>query len=496
MAISTAVDLTAVARVVGIQTAFKDLRGSNILFLPQSVGIVGQGSTASTFSTTKARHTSAFSVGSAYGFGSPVHLAAKQLLPANGDGIGTIPLTVYPLEDDDEGVAAAGDITPSGTPTVSASYRVRISGQLSAAFVIAVGDSVADRVTAMTDAINANLDMPVIASDDTTEVGITAKWKGASGNDIFIEIIGSTTAGNSFAITQPTGGLVNPDVQSALDQIGDVWEVNILNCLEVADTTALDAYNTFGEGRWGALTRKPCLVFTGGNEATVSSATTVSDARKTDRVNVLLNAPGSPNLPLEIAARQLARIVKVAQADPARDFGSQSVSGIIPGTDAQQWTYPDKDLAVKSGASTVDVKDGVVTISDVVTMYHPTGDPTPGYRYVCDFYKVATIIFNLNYQFVRPEWDGAPLIPDDQATVNPNAKQPRSAVAVVCAMIDQLGLAAIISDPETAKKNTFAAINDQNPKRLDLSTTIQISGNVNILSIDFNFGFYFGSVVA
>jgi hypothetical protein len=60
-------------------------------------------------------------------------------------------------------------------------------------------------------------------------------------------------------------------------------------------------------------------------------------------------------------------------------------------------------------------------------------------------------------------------------------------------MLDSLGLNAIISAPETAKANTAAAINDQNPKRLDVSTTVQLSGNTNIISVDLNFGFFFGA---
>ncbi len=82
-----------------------------------------------------------------------------------------------------------------------------------------MGDSVADIITAATAAINATLEMPVIATDATpgtsTEVGIASKWAGTSANDIVIEIVGPTTAGVSFAITQPVGGLVNPDVDDA-----------------------------------------------------------------------------------------------------------------------------------------------------------------------------------------------------------------------------------------------------------------------------------------
>ncbi len=79
MPISSAVDSSAVARVLGIKTAFKDLRGGGILFLPQRVAVVGQGSTASTYSTDKKQVTSALEVAQTYGFGSPLHLAVLQL---------------------------------------------------------------------------------------------------------------------------------------------------------------------------------------------------------------------------------------------------------------------------------------------------------------------------------------------------------------------------------------------------------------------------------
>jgi phage tail sheath gpL-like len=495
MSISTAVDLSAVARVVGIKTAFKDLRGGGVLFLPQRVAIVGQGNTAATYDTTKRQVTSALEVAQLYGFGSPVHLAALQLLPVNGDGVGTIPVTVYPLEDAGTGVAAAGDITPSGAATGAASFVIKINNMESAQFTVADGDSVATITAAMTTALAAELNLPMTAADNSTDVALTSKWKGASANDLYIEVVATSedNSGITFAITQPTGGLVNPDVDDALGQVGDVWETMVLNCLDIADTTTLDKFSTFGEGRWGALTRKPLIVFTGNTATTVTAATAVSDARKTDRTNSQLVAPGSNDLPLSVAARQLARIVKVAQNNPPRDYGSQDATGLTPGADGDQWTYIDRDAAVKKGSSTIEVKDGVVNLSDTVTFYHPSGDPIPAYRFVCDIVKLQNIIFNLNLIFATDEWDGAPLIPDDQPTINPEAKQPKMAVAAANALIDSLGLNAIISDPKTAKENTVAQINEQNPKRLDVALTVQLSGNTNIISVDLNFGFYFGT---
>ena len=189
----------------------------------------------------------------------------------------------------------------------------------------------------------------------------------------------------------------------------------------------------------------------------------------------------------------MARIAKLANNNPPHDYGSQDATGLTPGTDGEQWDYTLRDQAVKGGSSTTEVKDGVINVSDVVTFYHPTGDTTPAYRYVVDIVKLQNIIFNLDLIFANADWDGAPLIPDDQHTTNRDAKKPRTAVAEMGSMLDSLGLNAIISDPVTAKANTFAEIDSQNPKRLNAVTTVQLSGNANIISVDLNFGFFFGT---
>lgn len=486
------VDASADARVVGISTEFRDLRAGGVQYCPQRIAVFGMGRNDVTYSSTKRQVTSAKEVGDRYGYGSPLHLAVRELFPKNGDGVGTIPVTVYPLQQGYEASTATATITPGGTQTKQASYRVRCGGVQTAAFVIDVSESVASRCDKIVAAINAVLEMPVEAADGTTVVNLTAKWDGPTGNDIVVEVLGDLYGG-TFTIVQPSGGLVNPTVDDALDQVGSTWETMALNTLGIDDDTALDTFQEFGEGRWGELVRKPLVVFTGYADDELGDATGVTDARSDDRVNSLLVAPGSPNLPFVIAARQLARIAKVANNNPPKDYGAQKATGLIPGTDAQQWDYSDRDTAVKAGTSTIEVRDGVVTIADVVTMHHPDGEDPPAYRYVCDIVKLQNIIYNLDLIFSAEEWASAPLIPDDQPTVNPDARKPKSAKAAVCALLDNLGLQAIISDPKTAKENTSASINSQNPKRLDVSTTVQLSGNTNVKSIDLFFGFFFGS---
>lgn len=493
MAISTAVDAGAVARVVGIQTIYKNTRVNGVAILPQRIAIIGQGSSAAVYSEDRRQITSATEAGNLYGHGSPIHLAAKQLFPTNGDGVGTIPVTVFPLTDEEASTAAIGSITPTGAPTQSGSYRIVINGIQSEPFVIPAGAAVANILAAMTTAINAVLDMPVVAAAGAAKVDLTSKWKGESANDILVAVDGPTGSGVTFALVQPTGGLLNPSVAPALAKIGNVWETFVLNCLNLEDSDALNAYQDFGEGRWGALTRKPLTVLTGTTLTSANDVSAITDARKTDRVNVALPAPGSPNLPFVVAARELARIAVVANNNPPRDYGSQAATGLIPGADGLQWDYPTRNMAVTRGASTTEVRDNVVTISDVVTMYHPTGEETPAYRFVTDIVKLQNIIYNIDLEFVGTKWDGAPLIPDDQPTVNPDAKKPKMAVAAIATIAENLGLEAIISDPEYTKKNTVAQISTQNPKRLDIRIPVKVSGNANIISVDLEFGFYFGT---
>lgn len=582
------VDASAVARVLGVETKYQDQRGAQILYLPQRIAVIAQGNTDASYSSTKFQALSAADVGAKAGFGSPAHLAMLEIKPPNGDGVETIPVDVFLLQQAAGATAASGDVTPSGTQTRSSSYRLRAGGVRSAPFVIKQGASVTDILGALFAAIQAVLEMPIVATPAygtvtgaaaganvgnavlsalsvaggskprpgvykltvtagalnggtlkmtdpdgyivSTSVGVTgapqtvggitftltdgatdlvvgdsytvtvpatkldivSKWKGASANAIKLVIEGDSY-GVTWAFTQPANGAGNPVLSGALAQFGSTWYTQALNALNVDDTSALGEIATVGDGRWGDLVHMPFMSYVGQNAAAMVDATAVTNVRKTDKVNVQIPSPGTDDLPFVVAARALARIAKVANDNPARDYGGQKLTGRNPGPDAVQWDYPTRDAALKAGSSTVEVRDGVVTLSDVVTMYHPTGEEPPGYRYVCDIVKLQNIIFNLSLIFASEGWEGAPLIPNEQPVANPAARKPKDAIAAVNAMIDNLGLAAIISDPDAAKKKTRAWIDSQNAKRLNVEIVVQLSGNTNVKSVTLNFGFYFGT---
>jgi phage tail sheath gpL-like len=493
MATSTAVAASSRARQVGILQQFKDLRGGSTVFLPQRVGVIGQGSTLSTYSTDKFVATASQEVGNKFGFGSPLHLAALQLLPINGDGLGSVPCTFYPLQDDGSGVAATGSITPVVSQTEIAAYKLIIGGVDTASFTIAIGATVADVTASITTAINSTLNVPVTAVDNSTDVDINAKWKGASGNDISIIVEGSATAGTTFGITAMATGAVNPDVDPALAQVGDIWETLYVSCFDIADTTTLDKYQTFNEGRYLPLVNRPAVFVSGLTESDVNTAIIIPDARRTDRSNSAICMPGSREMPLTVAARAVARAAARSNSNPAYATTLMNLSGLEAGTDGQQWTVAQREQAFQGGVATTEKRDGVPYISDFITFYHPTGDATPSHRYLVDICKVSNIVYQFKLEFESLKWAGVPLIPDNQPiNTNTAAKRPRTAVTAINGITDGLAANAIVSDPDFAKANTFANISESNPNRLDISYTCKISGHVSIISVDLNWGFFFG----
>jgi phage tail sheath gpL-like len=487
------VSATVIARVTGVDVQYRNFNVGRAQFLPQRLAIIGQGNSVSSYSTDRIQVFSAGEVGAEYGYGSPLHLAALQLFPASGDGIGGIPVIVYPLEDDVAGVTAAGSIECVGVATETVSFYVECGGLISNLITILVDDTAAVALGKIKTAINAVLAMPVIAGTvGAGSLPLTAKWAGASGNDISINIVDAVVAGLTFSSSAFAMGAGNPDVQDALDLIGATWETMILNCMNYDDTTTLDLYSDFNEARWGVLVKKPLLVASGCVDD-FATRPAVTDARKLDRTNFLIQSTGSQELPFVIAARGLAKdIMPTANSNPPQNYKG-FLTGLDAGDDIDQEDYAERDAAIKLGASSSIKVGSVAQLDNIVTMYHPDAEGLyPAYRYVCDVVKLQNIIYNVRLIFEADEWKGAPLLDNGTPTKNPTAKQPKNAVTALKNLAENLADDAIISDLAFTLANVTATIDAQNPKRINTSFPVKLSGNTEIISNDIYFGFYLG----
>ena len=67
---------------------------------------------------------------------------------------------------------------------------------------------------------------------------------------------------------------------------------------------------------------------------------------------------------------------------------------------------------------------------------------------------------------------------------------PGDAITALRNLADSLALNAIISDADFTKANITSAIDGSNPKRLNTTFPVKLSGNVEVNSTDIYFGFY------
>lgn len=488
------IDQSAIARVLGIDVKFENFNLGQALYLPQRVTVIGQGNTAASYDLLKTAVISSGQIGSKYGLGSPIHLAIKQMFPDNNDGIGGIPVTVIAVEDGT--TEADGEIAVTGTlETVQSVGTVTLGGIVSKQFVSVIDETPTTLAVKIKAAIDAILDMPVITG--VLAVGVlplTSKWKGESANDISIQIDFDSDSALTIASTAFSNGAANPDVDPALAKIGNVWETMILNLMNYDDTATLTKYATYGEGRWNQLVKKPCVVISGTGDD-FATRTAITDARKDDRINFLGVSVGSLELPFVIAARALAKDIAVlANNKPAHNYIGK-LTGLVAGADALQETDATRNLSVLAGSST-SIKVGTVAeLSDTITMYHPVDDPQSAYRYVVDIVKLMNVLFNV--EVILQTFKGKPLAPDIVVTADPDAVQPKDVVAVLSDLADSLeqGQSMIIVDSGFTKQNITASINVGNPKRLDSTFPVKLSGNVEVNSNDIKFGFFFGTAV-
>ena len=509
MSVSTAISPDARARVVGTKVLFQNLRPLGLDFLPQRIAVLGvpQWSKLDNGEVDSAKKTilSVEEAGEAYGYGSDIYDMVKQLLPADGNGVGTIPITVYPIMQQVGGAPllepdSSGTITVAGTDptTVEGQYIVHINGHSTDVITVPIGSTPTNVAALLEAAVDAVFDMPATANALAAVCEIDPKTSAPHNDEMRIEVEVLVDGGNTFAIVAPGAASQNLDVETPLSQMAEDWDTVLIYSGLISETAAMASIKAFGQNRWGSLINKPLVCFMGDRNTAIPSAGSGTDATAflDNEIISLTSAPDCDNGPYEIAAAVAAQVAIVANENPAKDYGRRKLENLVPGSDLNQWDYAERDTALKRGNGSTVIRDGVINLSDTITTYHPNGQKDPAYRYVCDIMKLMNILYYLDQEFNQEKWDGAPLIPDGQATINRDAKRPKDAKGAIAGIIGNAALNALISDPDTAKASIVAAISSTNPKRLDTRFTVQLAGNTNIISIDFNFGFFFGSVAA
>jgi len=479
---------STITRVTGVEATYRNFNQGKAAMLNQRLTIIGVGNDDAEYLLNKKEYFSAAKVAEAFGWGSPLHLTAEQLLPATG-ATAEFPVTIIPLKKAEQAVAAAGSVSAMGTATANGSGVIYIGG-IAAEFPVLKDATAADVLAAMKTAINGVLSMPVKTGEVADDVlPLTAKWAGEIGNSIKIEIE-VNAPGVDFVTQNCDGGALDPDVLPALQKIGGEWETFILNTFSYKNTSRLDKYQSFVEGRWGPLEKMPCLVAHGCTDD-LETRTAITGPRENDAANFLIVSVGSRELPFVVAAKGLINdIVTTANKYPPQNYKGR-LTGLHCGADDIQETTTQLNASIMAGSSN-NIKTGnIAELNDVVTFYHPVAEGKyPSKRYVVDIVKLMNIVFNV--RIIMEQIKGAPLVPDQDIVSSPVAIQPKAIKTMFINLADSLALEAIISDAAFTKKKLTVKIDSENPKRLNVEFPVKLSGNVEVSSTDIYFGFYLG----
>ena len=177
----TLIDPLAAASAVFLENAYNRASLGGLL-VPHKILLVGQWRTGHAPAPTPdvpQLLLSSDHAASLYGSGSMLHIMAIAAFA----GCRNVPVYALPVVAGGGATAATGTINPAITTVTAGTISLYIAGKR-VAVGVAAGATEDDICDAIAAAINARVELPVTADSDSTSVVLTAKWAGATGNDI------------------------------------------------------------------------------------------------------------------------------------------------------------------------------------------------------------------------------------------------------------------------------------------------------------------------
>jgi phage tail sheath gpL-like len=341
-------------------------------------------------------------------FGLGAMLTRMHQIVRKNDLIGEV--WCLPILEAGAGVAAAGTITFSGSPTEAGTMSLYVGGDR-IQVPISVSQAPAAIATATAAAINADTTLPVTANAAAAVVTLTARHKGLLGNDIKMQLnyrgnAGGeiTPAGMNAAFVQLTGGTGVPSLDAAIAALGDEEFDFIIHPFN--DTASLDALKGLmndNTGRWSYSKQIYGHVYTAKRETLVNLQN--FGVLRNDQHNTIAGfEPGVPNPSWEYAAAYGSRNAVFIKADPARPTQTGVLEGILPAPASQRFIKTERETLLNAGIATSIVDaGGQVLIERAITTYQKNswGQKDPSYLDSETMHQLAVVTRRLRYRITQ-----------------------------------------------------------------------------------------------
>lgn len=427
-----------------------------------------------------------------FGRGSPLALMAEAFRNQNGTG----ELWCLPV-DIKSATASTGSITVKGTATESGAVYLYIGSQL-VSVACSAGTTANEVLTALTQAINADKDLPVTAekNDEDSVITITAKVAGITGNEIRLDKnlqgdVGgeSDLAGITLTIDDMKNGAGEPDYKEAFKAVASetFWFIGIEN----NSATALDAVKTEmndSTGRWSYAKMQYGHVFTtlrGNTESLVTFGNTRNDQHTTVFGIEEKNAEPA----YIVTGAVLGRVAGFITNDPARPVQTGELNGLMQPSMEKRFNFNDKNTLLHNGIATIYYQSGTVMIERAITTYQVNkfGDADNSYLDITTLYTLAEIITRLK-GVITSKYARHKLANDGtrygagQAIVTPSVI--RSELIAQYSAMERDGL---VENAELFAKNLIVERNTSDVNRLDVLLPPDLVNQLRIFALQAQF---------
>ncbi|MFQ1018669.1 phage tail sheath C-terminal domain-containing protein [Gilliamella sp. CG13] len=273
------------------------------------------------------------------------------------------------LDDVADPVCATGKITVTGTCSAAGQIALLVAG-VRVPVTARANDTSATIANKIATAVNANAALPVTASVSGSEVTLTCRWGGITGNDVDVRVnyfTGETVpAGIAVDVSGMAGGVGNPDVSQAIAALGDTWWTDIVN--PFTDTNNLNLLSEELQSRWGGIRQIDGLCWIA-YRGTHAQASTFALSRN-DYLFTCIPTNISPEPPYIWASVNAAVCTYALNIDPARPVQTLELTGIKPPAVADRWQWNERNLHLFDGLSAYNVNaNGAVQLDRVITTY-------------------------------------------------------------------------------------------------------------------------------
>jgi len=280
----------------------------------------------------------------------------------------SVKLKVIALDDDANGIQAAGNVTITGTATENGTLAFYVNGR-AYKVAVAVGDTGASIATALNAKIAEYTDNQFTAAVDATvleQVNLTAVHKGTYGNTLKSMMNYNsddvTPLGLTVAISDFAGGAGDPDLTTT--GVQSILENNQFNLIAqpYTDNSNLSLIDVALTDNFKATELLDGFCVVGVND-TVTNLTTKTDSINSAFITVLDNysvfATG-----FEQAAGMIALVGDIAQSNPGAGYLNKELAGFLP---LSERIRTERNVLAGGGVATYRVMGSKVIIDRTVT---------------------------------------------------------------------------------------------------------------------------------